>query len=58
MRFPIPIEGQSPPAQIEPSLWFQYFNRDKKSFPLDAKNKRGKEILCELVRGGDVFATN
>jgi crotonobetainyl-CoA:carnitine CoA-transferase CaiB-like acyl-CoA transferase len=58
MRFAIPIEGQPPPAQIEPSLWFQYFNRNKRSFALDAKNKRGKEILCELVRGADVFATN
>jgi crotonobetainyl-CoA:carnitine CoA-transferase CaiB-like acyl-CoA transferase len=58
MRFAIPIEGQPPPAQIEPSLWFQYFNRNKKSFALDANNERGKEILYELVRSADVFATN
>lgn len=58
VRFAIPIEGQPPPTQIEPSLWFQYFNRNKRSFALDVKNERGKEILYELVGGADVFATN
>ncbi|MCX5999011.1 MAG: CoA transferase [Chloroflexi bacterium] len=58
VRFPQAIEGQTPPADIKPSMWFHYFNRNKRGIGLNLANQHGKEILYKLVEKADVFATN
>jgi crotonobetainyl-CoA:carnitine CoA-transferase CaiB-like acyl-CoA transferase len=58
VRFPQAIEGQPPPAEIKPSIWFHYFNRNKRGIGLDVMSQRGREILYKLVEKADVFATN
>lgn len=58
VRFPQAIEGQAPPADIKPSIWFHYFNRNKRSIGLNVRAERGREILYKLVEKADVFATN
>ncbi|MBM3132916.1 MAG: CoA transferase, partial [Chloroflexi bacterium] len=57
-RFAAAIEGQPPPDDIKPSLWFHYFNRNKRSIGLDLTTDRGREVLYRLVKEADVFATN
>lgn len=37
---------------------FGMFNRNKRSITLDLKSERGKQVLTELIRQGDVFASN
>ncbi len=58
VRFPQAIEGQAPPADIKPSMWFHYFNRNKRGIGLNVMTERGREILYKLVENADVFATN
>jgi len=58
VRFPEAIEGQMPPSDIRHSIWFHYFNRNKRSIGLDVRQERGREVLCRLVKKSDVFATN
>jgi crotonobetainyl-CoA:carnitine CoA-transferase CaiB-like acyl-CoA transferase len=58
VRFPQAIEGQSPPADIEPSMWFHYFNRNKRGMGLNVMTESGRAILYKLVEKADVFATN
>src|SRR5512136_2733402 len=58
VRFPSAIEGQPPPTFIKPSLWFHYFNRNKRSVGINVMSERGREILYKLVEKADVFATN
>jgi len=58
VRFPSAIEGQAPPAEIKPSMWFHYFNRNKRAIGLNAMTERGREIMYKLVEKADVFATN
>ncbi len=41
-----------------PSLLFEVFNRGKRSFGLDIRNSKGREILMSLVDSADVFLTN
>ncbi|MCP4603303.1 MAG: CoA transferase [Proteobacteria bacterium] len=57
-RMALAIEGQPPPAEIKPSLWFQYFNRNKRSIGLNVMTDEGRQILYELAMTADVFATN
>jgi crotonobetainyl-CoA:carnitine CoA-transferase CaiB-like acyl-CoA transferase len=58
VRFPQAIEGQAPPADIKPSMWFHYFNRNKRGVGLNVMSDRGREIVYKLVEKADVFATN
>jgi len=58
VRFPQAIEGQAPPADIKPSMWFHYFNRNKRGIGLNVMTERGREVLYKLVEKADVFATN
>jgi crotonobetainyl-CoA:carnitine CoA-transferase CaiB-like acyl-CoA transferase len=58
MRFPSDVEGQPPPDDIKPSLWFHYFNRGKRSLGLDMMTESGLEIIRELVKRADVFVSN
>jgi len=57
-RWSASIEGQPPPDDIKPTMWYHYFNRNKRSLGLDVKADRGREILYKLVESADVFATN
>jgi len=57
-RFPQAIEGQAPPADIKPSMWFHYFNRNKRGIGLNVMTDHGREIIYKLVEKADVFATN
>lgn len=57
-RFPQAIEGQPPPAEFKPSIWFHFFNRNKRGIALNVMTERGREILYKLVEKADVFATN
>ena len=50
VRFPSAIEGQAPPADIKPSMWFHYFNRNKRSIGLNAMTERGREIITSWWR--------
>ncbi len=58
VRFPVPIEGVMPPSELKISMWFHYFNRNKRSIGIDLKSEKGKEILFKLIETADVFATN
>jgi crotonobetainyl-CoA:carnitine CoA-transferase CaiB-like acyl-CoA transferase len=58
VRFAQAIEGQPPPTFIKPSLWFHYFNRNKRSIGINAMTPHGREIMYRLVQRADVFATN
>ncbi len=58
VRFPIPIEGVMPPSDMKLSMWFHYFNRNKKSIGINLKSEKGKDILFKLIETADVFATN
>lgn len=58
VRFATPIEGVMPPTNLSISMWFHYFNRNKKSVGIDLKSEKGKEILYKLIETADVFATN
>lgn len=58
VRFPTAVEGQPPPEYPKPSIWFHYFNRNKKSIGLDVRDERAREIIYKLVKSADVFATN
>jgi len=40
------------------SLWFAVENRNKKCITLNLKTKKGKELLCELIRKTDVITEN
>jgi crotonobetainyl-CoA:carnitine CoA-transferase CaiB-like acyl-CoA transferase len=57
-RFSQAIEGQAPPADIKPSMWFHYFNRNKRGIGLNVMTDHGREIIYKLVEKADVFATN
>jgi len=58
VRFPQAIEGQAPPADIKPSMWFHYFNRNKRGLGLNVMSDQGRNIMYRLVERADVFATN
>jgi crotonobetainyl-CoA:carnitine CoA-transferase CaiB-like acyl-CoA transferase len=48
-----------PPFQEgEDSLFFETFNRNKKSISLDLRHPRGREVLEDLVRRADVVYSN
>ena len=48
-----------PPFQEgEDSLFFETFNRNKKSISLDLRHPRGREVLEDLVRAVDVVYSN
>lgn len=57
-RFATPIEGVMPPAELNQSMWFHYFNRNKKSIGIDLKQEKGKDILYKMIETADVFTTN
>lgn len=40
------------------SLFFQAFNRNKRSLTLDLSRQEGREILCRLAEGADALACN
>ena len=40
------------------SLWFSVENRNKKCITLNLKSKKGKELLCELIKKVDVITEN
>src|SRR5215469_2611325 len=49
------VSRSVPPYSIEhDSLYFQSFNRNKKSFTLNLNSSQGKKILHRLVRISDV----
>ncbi len=58
VRFATPIEGVMPPTELKQSMWFHYFNRNKKSIGIDTKSEKGREALFKLIEKADVFATN
>lgn len=45
-------------ADTSSSLFFQSFNRNKKSITLDLKHEKGREILGRLVKSADATANN
>jgi crotonobetainyl-CoA:carnitine CoA-transferase CaiB-like acyl-CoA transferase len=48
-----------PPFQEgEDGLWFQTFNRNKKSVSLDLRHPDAREVLEDLVRGSDAVFSN
>ncbi|MEA2361345.1 MAG: hypothetical protein QOD71_490 [Thermoleophilaceae bacterium] len=48
-----------PPYQEgEDSLFFESFNRNKRSISLDLRSKRGREVLHDLVRSVDAVYSN
>lgn len=50
--------GWGPPFLNGVSTYYISVNRNKKSFTLNLKEARGKEILTELIRQSDVVAEN
>ncbi len=50
--------GWGPPFLNGVSTYYISINRNKKSFTLNLKEARGKEILTELIRQSDVVAEN
>src|SRR6201989_3324443 len=48
-----------PPFQDgEDSLFFETFNRNKRSISLDLRHERGREVLLDLVAAVDVVFSN
>ncbi len=47
-----------PYANGDDSLFFQTFNRNKKSIDLDLTNPKGREVFLDLVRHGDAVYSN
>ena len=48
-----------PPFQEgEDGLWFESFNRNKRSISLDLRHPDGREVLEDLVRAADVVYSN
>ncbi len=47
-----------PYAEGEDSLFFETFNRNKKSISLDLRTPGGREVLEDLVRGADAVYSN
>ena len=47
-----------PFAEGEDSLFFEAFNRNKKSVSLDLRHPEGHGVLEDLVRGSDVVYSN
>jgi crotonobetainyl-CoA:carnitine CoA-transferase CaiB-like acyl-CoA transferase len=47
-----------PYAEGEDSLFFETFNRNKKSVSLDLRTVAGRSVLDDLVRGSDVVYSN
>lgn len=47
-----------PYAEGEDSLFFETFNRNKKSISLDLRTSGGREVLEDLVRGADAVYSN
>ena len=47
-----------PFAEGEDSLFFETFNRNKKSISLDLRRASAREVLHDLVRGSDVVYSN
>ncbi|MDE0341252.1 MAG: CoA transferase, partial [Nitrospinae bacterium] len=50
--------GWGPPFLNGVSTYFISINRNKKSFTLNLKDERGKELLRNLIRKGDVVVEN
>ena len=50
--------GWGPPFLNGVSTYFISINRNKKSFTLNLKDERGKELLRDLIRKGDVVVEN
>ncbi len=50
--------GWGPPFLNGVSTYYISVNRNKRSFTLNLKHERGKEILTELIRQSDVVAEN
>lgn len=46
------------PFSLPTSPGFEVVNRNKRSVALDLLSDQGKQVLCRLVQGADVFATN
>lgn len=47
-----------PYQEGEDSLFFESFNRGKRSVCLDLRDPRGREVLHDLLRGSDVLLSN
>lgn len=47
-----------PYQQGEDSLFFETFNRNKRSISLDLRHERGREVLLDLVGAVDVVFSN
>jgi crotonobetainyl-CoA:carnitine CoA-transferase CaiB-like acyl-CoA transferase len=48
-----------PPYQVgEDSLFFESFNRNKRSISLDLRSEAGREVLHDLVRSVDAVCSN
>src|SRR3981081_4000001 len=48
----------APYAEGEDSLFFESFNRDKRSICLDVRNPSGRAVFEELVRHADAVYSN
>ncbi len=42
----------------EDSLFFESFNRGKRSLSLELRDERGRAVLHDLLRGSDVLLSN
>lgn len=50
--------GRSMSLPGDLNIMFETANRNKKSFTLDLKKEKGKELLYKLIKSCDVFCTN
>lgn len=51
-------EGPAEPGDTASSLFFQSFNRNKKSITLDLSRDEGRQVLARLVESADATADN
>jgi len=53
-----PGRGGNPWGPEKVPVYFEAYNRNKKSITVDLKKEKGKEIIYKLVKTADIFAQN